>query len=74
MVIDKGAPENLISLCGQGVAKSVQLNLIARIDFVPSTNVSVLILTPAQPAAVIGDTDHLRSDEPRLRPALASEK
>ena len=49
LVIDKGAPNNLISFCGQGVRKigPTQFELRAS-NFVPSSNVSLLILTPAQ--------------------------
>lgn len=49
LVVDKGAPENLISFCGQGVRKisPTQFELRAS-DFVPRSNLSVLILTPEQ--------------------------
>jgi Domain of unknown function (DUF4424)/YARHG domain len=49
LVVDKGTPDNLISFCGQGVRKisPTQFELRAS-NFVPSSNVSVLVLTPAQ--------------------------
>jgi hypothetical protein len=55
LVVDKGAPENLVSFCGQSVRKisPTQFELRAS-NFVPSSNVSVLILTPAQ--ADLGST------------------
>lgn len=50
LVIDKGAPENLVSFCGQGVRKisPTQFELHAS-NFVPSSNLSLLILKPSQP-------------------------
>jgi hypothetical protein len=53
MIIDKGAPENLVSFCGQSVRKisPTQFELRAS-NFVPSTNVSLLILIPAQPGPI----------------------
>jgi hypothetical protein len=49
LVVDKGAPENLVSFCGKGVRKisATQFEFRAS-DFTPSSNVSVLFLTPAQ--------------------------
>ena len=49
LVVDKGARENLVSFCGRGVRKinATQFELRAS-DFTPSSNVSVLFLTPAQ--------------------------
>lgn len=49
LVIDKGAPENLISFCGHGARKigPTQFELRAS-NFVPNSNLSVLVLTPAK--------------------------
>jgi hypothetical protein len=49
LVVDKGAPENLVSFCGQGVRKisPTQFELRAS-NYVPQSNVSVLFLTPWQ--------------------------
>ena len=50
LVVDKGAPENLVSFCGQGVRKISPTKFELRAsNFVPSSNLSVLILKPAQP-------------------------
>ncbi|MET3334595.1 MULTISPECIES: DUF4424 family protein [Bradyrhizobium] len=49
LVIDKGSPNNLISFCGQGVRKISSTQFEVRVsNFVPNSNLSVLILTPAQ--------------------------
>ena len=52
LVIDKGSPDNLVSFCGQGVRKisSTQFEIDVS-NFVPTSNLSVLILSPAQPEA-----------------------
>ncbi|WP_050994345.1 DUF4424 family protein [Bradyrhizobium sp. YR681] len=63
LVVDKGAPENLVSFCGQGVRKisPTQFEIRAS-NFVPGTNISVLILKPerADPAPA-RDTDRPQS-------------
>jgi hypothetical protein len=54
LVVDKGAPENLLSFCGQGVRKISPTQFEVRAsNFVPSANISLLILKPerADPAA-----------------------
>jgi Domain of unknown function (DUF4424)/YARHG domain len=50
LVVDKSSPENLVSFCGQGVRKisPTQFELRAS-DFTPTSNLSILFLTPAQP-------------------------
>jgi hypothetical protein len=48
LVVDKGSPENLISFCAQGVRKINPTQFELRIsNFVPTSNLSVLILNPA---------------------------
>ncbi|GGI24349.1 DUF4424 family protein [Bradyrhizobium guangdongense] len=54
LVVDKGAPENLLSFCGHGVRKISPTQFEVRAsNFVPSANISLLILKPerADPAA-----------------------
>ena len=50
LVVDKGSPDNLISFCGQGVHKigPTQFEIRAS-NFIPTSNLSVLILSPTQP-------------------------
>lgn len=59
LVVDKGAPENLLSFCGQGVRKIGPTQFEVRAsNFVPSANVSLLILKPEQAdAAPARDVD-----------------
>jgi hypothetical protein len=47
LVLDKGSPANLVSFCGQGVRKigPTQFEMRAT-EFVPTSNLSVLILRP----------------------------
>lgn len=47
LVVDKGAPENLVSFCGNGVKKisPTQFEMRAK-NFLPSKDLHVLILTP----------------------------
>ncbi|QDP26339.1 DUF4424 family protein [Bradyrhizobium cosmicum] len=55
MVVDKGAPENLLSFCGQGVRKISPTQFEVRAsNFVPNANVNLLIMKPerADPAPV----------------------
>jgi hypothetical protein len=50
LVVDKGSPDNLVSFCGQGVHKISPTRFEVRIsNFVPTSNLSFLILSPAQP-------------------------
>jgi Domain of unknown function (DUF4424)/YARHG domain len=50
LVVEKGSPDNLISFCGQGVHKISPTQFEMHVsDFVPTYNLSVLILTPRQP-------------------------
>lgn len=52
LVVDKGSPDNLVSFCGQGVHKISPTQFEVRItNFVPTSNLTVLILSPAQPAS-----------------------
>lgn len=47
LVVDKGSPDNLVSFCGQGVRKISPTQFEVRATrFVPTGNLSVLILTP----------------------------
>jgi hypothetical protein len=50
LVVDKGSPKNVVSFCGQGVKKisPTEFELRAR-QFVPSSNLNVLILVQAHP-------------------------
>ena len=64
LVVDKGAPNNLVSFCGQGVRKinPTQFEIRAS-NFVPVSNLSVLFLTPAQPSsAKINMGDHSKTE------------
>ncbi len=47
LVVDKGAAENLVSFCGQGVKKisPTQFEMVAK-NFVPRRDLHILILTP----------------------------
>jgi hypothetical protein len=49
LTVDKGSPDNLVSFCGRGVHKisSTQFEIDAS-NFIPVSNLAVLILTPAQ--------------------------
>jgi hypothetical protein len=50
LVVDKGSPDNLVSFCGQDVRKIGPTQFEVRTsNFVPTSNLSVLILSPAQP-------------------------
>ena len=50
LVVDKGSPDNLVSFCAQGVRKISPTQFELRISqFVPTSNLSVLILSPAPP-------------------------
>lgn len=52
LVVDKGSPENLVSFCGQGVQKISPTQFEVRVArFVPTANLSVLILTPSRAEA-----------------------
>ena len=47
VVIDKGAPENLVSFCGEDVQKTGPTTFeMTKTDFYPDKNLAVLILTP----------------------------
>jgi hypothetical protein len=47
VVIDKGAPENLVSFCGEGVKKIAPTQFeMTKADFYPEDDLAVLILTP----------------------------
>ncbi len=47
LVIDKSSPDNLISLCGDGVIKiSPTLVEISKSNFTPKTDINILILKP----------------------------
>lgn len=49
-MVDKGSPDNLVSFCGQGVRKVGLTQFEARAaSFIPTSNLSILILSPAQP-------------------------
>jgi hypothetical protein len=46
LVVDKGAPDNLVSFCAEGVTKiGPTLFEVRKTDFVPTENLDVLILT-----------------------------
>lgn len=46
LVVNKGAPDNLVSFCGEGVTKiGPTLFEMRKTDFVPTENLNVLILT-----------------------------
>ena len=46
LVVDKGAPDNLVSFCAEGVTKiGPTLFEVRKTDFVPTQNLDVLILT-----------------------------
>jgi hypothetical protein len=50
LVVDKGSPDTLVSFCGRGVQKIGPTQFEVRVvDFIPTSNLSVLILTPAHP-------------------------
>jgi hypothetical protein len=47
VVIDKGAPENLVSFCGEGVKKIGPTEFeVTKTDFDPQDDLAILILTP----------------------------
>ena len=47
LVVDKGSPDNLVSFCGRGVRKISPTQFEMRVaQFVPTANLSVLILLP----------------------------
>jgi hypothetical protein len=47
LVIDKGAPENLVSFCGEDVQKTGPTTFeMTKADFYPDKNLAILILTP----------------------------
>jgi len=50
LVVDKGSPDNLVSLCGQNVSKigPTQFEMRKR-DFTPNSNLAILILKRAAP-------------------------
>jgi hypothetical protein len=55
LVVDKGSPDNLVSFCGENVRKIGPTQFEVRAsDFVPASNLRILILTPvhSQPADV----------------------
>jgi hypothetical protein len=49
LVVDKGSPKNLVSFCGKGIRQisATQFGFRAS-DFTPTSNLSVLFLTPYQ--------------------------
>jgi hypothetical protein len=50
LVVDKGSPDNLVSFCGQNVRKISPTQFEVRISqFIPTSDLSILILTPAPP-------------------------
>ena len=52
LVVDKGSADNLVSFCGQGVRKISPTQFEMRVaQFVPTANLSVLILTPSRAEA-----------------------
>ncbi len=47
LIVDKGAPGNLVSFCAEGVKKTAPTRFeVHKTDFVPRSDLSVLILTP----------------------------
>ena len=53
LVVDKGSPDNLVSFCAQGVRKISPTQFELQISqFVPTSNLSVLILNPTPPEPV----------------------
>lgn len=49
LVVDKGAPQNLVSFCGEGVKKIGPTTFeMRKTDFFPMEDLNVLILTPAE--------------------------
>ena len=49
LVIDKGSADNLVSFCGQGVRQISPTQFeVSKSNFTPSSNLSVLVLSPAR--------------------------
>ena len=49
LTIDKGAPENLVSFCGEGVVKTGPTRFEIRAkDFVPERDLAILFLLPRE--------------------------
>ena len=74
LVVDKGSPDNLVSFCGQGVRKISPTQFEVRISqFIPTSNLSILILSPAPSEP--GDTPNVSvSDRPTNLSALSCEQ
>ncbi len=49
LTIDKGAPENFVSFCGEGVTKTGPTRFeMRKTDFTPTNDLDILILTPTK--------------------------
>lgn len=54
LVVDKGSPANLVSFCGQGVRKISPTQFeVSASQFTPTSNLSVLILSPRRAESVV---------------------
>ncbi|MCB8840058.1 DUF4424 domain-containing protein [Aurantimonas sp. VKM B-3413] len=50
LTVDKGDPKNLVSFCADGVRKVSPTKFeVTKTDFTPTSDLSILILTPSQP-------------------------
>jgi hypothetical protein len=50
LVVDKGSPENLVSFCGQRARQISETQFeVRQSQFIPTSNLSILVLSPAQP-------------------------
>ena len=70
LVVEKGAPDNLVSLCGSGIKKISPTQFEMRVrNFIPTENLRVLILKRELPEPSPGAD---RSDAIEQRPDLAA--
>ena len=73
LVVDKGAPENLVSFCGQGVRKiGPTLFEMTKSDFIPQANIAVLILKREPPPPNNRDQSGQGSGEPSRSESAAT--
>ena len=70
LVVDKGSSDNLVSFCGQGVRKISPTQFeIRAADFTPTSNLSILILSPTQPPPASGG-NYLAAHSPNVPEVL----
>lgn len=51
LTVDKGAPENIVSLCAEGLAKTGSTTFVMqKTDYTPKDDLRILIVKPFQPA------------------------